>query len=172
MILFSTGFRQMGHSVIRSPHNWQAPCPQRKIMFFIRSKHTGHMTCSFISCSCCWSFLISASLFLLSLDKLFAMFLWLVLLLDTVDVDGFSLMLVVVREFCVIAFNCCVRRAGERRVVDNRGDLLSIGSRHSIHFFINFAQLWQAHTWLHGLNITVAGLSEHTAHSFNWYKGK
>ena len=39
----STVFRQMGHSDILSPHIWQVPCPQRKIIFFNRSRHTGHM---------------------------------------------------------------------------------------------------------------------------------
>lgn len=37
--------RQMGHSLIRSPHSWHVPWPHMKIMFFSRSRHTGHMVC-------------------------------------------------------------------------------------------------------------------------------
>lgn len=37
--------RQMGHSLIRSPHSWQVPWPHMKIMFFSRSRQTGHMVC-------------------------------------------------------------------------------------------------------------------------------
>jgi hypothetical protein len=56
---FSTCLRQMGHSDMRSPHIWHVPCPQRKIMFLRRSRHTGHMVCSLMSCSCCCNFCIS-----------------------------------------------------------------------------------------------------------------
>jgi hypothetical protein len=56
---FSTCLRQMGHSDMRSPHIWHVPCPQRKIMFLRRSKHTGHMVCSLMSCSCCCNFCMS-----------------------------------------------------------------------------------------------------------------
>lgn len=42
----------MGHSLIRSPHSWQVPWPHMKIMFFSRSRHTGHMVCTQVSNSC------------------------------------------------------------------------------------------------------------------------
>jgi len=45
-IRFSIGLRQIGHSCMRSPHIWQVPCPQRKIMFFRRSIQTGQHVCS------------------------------------------------------------------------------------------------------------------------------
>lgn len=44
-ILRSIAFRQIGHSLIRSPQSWHVPCPHRKIIFFSRSKHTGHIVC-------------------------------------------------------------------------------------------------------------------------------
>lgn len=44
---------------MRSPHIWHVPCPQRKIMFFRRSKQTGHIVCSLMSCSCCCNFCMS-----------------------------------------------------------------------------------------------------------------
>lgn len=56
---FSTCLRQIGHSDMRSPHIWHVPCPQRKIMFFRRSKQTGHIVCSLMSCSCCCNFCMS-----------------------------------------------------------------------------------------------------------------
>jgi len=56
---FSTCLRQMGHSDMRSPHIWHVPWPQRKIMFLRRSRHTGHMVCSLMSCSCCCNFCMS-----------------------------------------------------------------------------------------------------------------
>ena len=46
----------MGHSDILSPHIWQVPCPHKNIIFFSLSRHTGHMVCSLMSASCCWSF--------------------------------------------------------------------------------------------------------------------
>lgn len=58
----------MGHSLILSPHSWHVPWPHRKIMFFRRSKHTGHMVCSLISCNCCCSFCTSALTLVLSLS--------------------------------------------------------------------------------------------------------
>lgn len=60
--------RQMGHSLIRSPHSWQVPWPHMKIMFFSRSRHTGHIVCSLMSCSCCCSFCTSALTLMLSLS--------------------------------------------------------------------------------------------------------
>lgn len=42
---FSTAFRQIGHSDIRSPHIWHVPWPQRKIMLRKRSIQTGHIVC-------------------------------------------------------------------------------------------------------------------------------
>lgn len=35
--------RQMGHSLILSPQSWQVPWPHMKIIFFRRSRHTGHI---------------------------------------------------------------------------------------------------------------------------------
>lgn len=41
----SIGFRQIGQSWMRSPHNWQHPWPHKKIMFLPRSRQTGQEVC-------------------------------------------------------------------------------------------------------------------------------
>ena len=52
-ILRSTVFLHIGHSDIRSPHIWQVPWPHRNIIFFSRSKHTGHIVWNKIWLMCC-----------------------------------------------------------------------------------------------------------------------
>lgn len=171
---------------MRSPHIWQVPCPQRKIMLRNRSMQTGHivcrsssrlkgprrrkqkiwwrwakkilrqrifLTCSLISCSCCWSFW--TSVLLLSRHPLF--------------IIGPSWGEIPVGR--PISLLIGLRQPGEsvaglfKPQQTTYGITRSICERHWTHFFIRAAQPSQAHMWPHGRNNTDAFLSEQTTHS-------
>lgn len=119
-ILRSIALRQMGHSLMRSPQSWQVPWPQRKIMFFSRSRHTGHIVCSLMSCSCCCNFCTSA--------------LTLVLSLSFCNTGIFPL-----------ASSSPVSSAPFPPQHRMKGALRSTTARHCTHFFIRLAQFSQAH---------------------------